>query len=110
AYDAKDAEIGGEARREQQGPFGALPVRELSFQVGGHRPGARGERRGASPCSPAFDRFMSRGPDRRMLGQSEVVIGRERDDLAPVKAGDRAAAVQFPDGPPAVNRGYPTPL
>src|SRR5437764_14048208 len=53
---------------------------------------------------------MSRGPDRRMMGEPEVVIGRDRDRLAPVKAGDRAAAVQLPDRPPAVSRGYLRPF
>ena len=104
ADNAEDAEIGGEARREQQGPVSALPVRDFSFQFGVHRPGARDEPRGASPGTPAFDRLMSRRPDRRMLGQSEVVIGRERDHLASVKAGDRAAAIQLPDRAPAVSR------
>src|SRR6266567_1306127 len=104
AYYAEAAEIGGKAGREQQGPVGALPRRAFSFQLGMHRSRASDEPRRAGPCTPAVDRLMSRRPDRRMLGQPEVVIGRERDHLEPVHVDERAAAVQLPDRPPAVTR------
>ena len=72
------AQVGREPGGEQHRVVGVLPLGERGFELGVHGARAHDEARRARSRTPAVDRVMGRPDDRGMLGEAQVVVGRER--------------------------------
>ena len=73
----KHAKIRREPSGEHDGGFGAAPCGECLFEFVMDGSGSDHEARCAAARTPAIDGINCRGAHRRMLRESEIVIGRE---------------------------------
>src|SRR5690606_40143202 len=79
------ARVGGEARLIHQRRLGALEGRQPPLQLGVQAHGAGDGPHGSGAGAVCIDGPAGRLPQLRVVGQAQVVVGREVDDLFAVK-------------------------
>ena len=82
-----DADVGQVARPEDECCFRALDAGKAGFKLGEKRIVAGDKARGAGACAIGFKRFSGGRFHLRVLGEVEIIIAAEGDDVAPIARG-----------------------
>jgi len=110
AHHRQDAEVGGEPRREEDRPVLGLPGGQLDLQVAVDGATTDDQAGRAAPRPAAVEGLVGGGDHRRVLGQTEVVVGGERGDRPTVQGEPRPTTIEVPHCPPLPSLPNALPL
>ena len=100
------AEVGREPGGKEHRSLGVLPLGECRLELGVDGSAADDESRRAGARAPTIERVVGRGDDDRVLGQTEIVVGREVNHRLAVGrvCADRTRAVEVSRRSPLADR------